>query len=305
MTEMQSSTLTSTNPGLFCFVVLHYKTIDETMKCVASIEEVIDYPAYHIIVVDNGSCDGTGERLLTTYAEDPLVTVLQNPSNLGFARGNNVGFRYAKERLGSMFICLLNSDIVITQPDMCERALASMDQTGSVVMGPLIVNPDGSHLGPHTFPGLAFLKPDTWDMKVSLWLAEHGLELPLLITAFRAVHTVLVRGYRAQRPIPLDAESPHDNVVLEGCCLFFSPDYVRRFDGLDERTFLYHEEDLLHLRLQDCGMTSSYDPSLSVFHNHHATTRSLAGDALAHKVFRYRHQLESRAILLHELEARR
>ncbi len=285
----------------FCFVILHYKTIDETIKCIESIESVVRYRPYDIVVVDNGSGDGTGQELVDRYCDDPLVTVLLLPENLGFARGNNAGYTYAKEHLGCSYLAMLNSDVLITQPDMCERVKASMDEHGCSVLGPKIVNPDASILGPHTFPGIDYLALEAKDMRLFLRFAKHGVDITPLIRVRGMVRARVRRTYREQAPHRLDATLCHQNAVIEGCCLFFGPDYLRRFDGLDERTFLYHEEDLLYLRLQRNGMSSCYDPSISIVHNHHATTRSLAVSELEHKVFRYTHQLRSRKVLMEEM----
>lgn len=302
---MKNDSLTmglSTKSGCsFCFLVLHYKTIDETLACIRSIKEVIGYPSYDIVVVDNGSPDDSGERLLNRYADDSRVTVLPLPENLGFARGNNAGFSYAKNVLQSDYICMLNSDVLVTQDDLCERVMSSIRSANCAVLGPKIVNADGSELGPHTLPGPVFLKKDLRDMERFVKLAGAGRDPSRMLALRRKLH-LISPSYRSQAPRPLDPSLRHEQVVLEGCCLFFAPQYIASFDGLDDRTFLYHEEDLLYLRLRSCGMTSLYDPSISITHNSHATTRSLNQTPLEHQVFRYTHQIESRRVLLEELD---
>ena len=90
------------------FVILHYLAIDETYKSVDSIEKKIDTDMYKIVIVDNASPDKSGALLKEHYKNDDHVEVLLNQENLGFARGNNVGFRYAEKtwnRDGSKIIC--------------------------------------------------------------------------------------------------------------------------------------------------------------------------------------------------------
>ena len=74
------------------FVILHYMAIDVTMKSVEYITENIDTNQYHIVIVDNASGNGSGEELKAFYLDRGDVTVLINEENLGFAKGNNVGF---------------------------------------------------------------------------------------------------------------------------------------------------------------------------------------------------------------------
>ena len=62
----------------FSFVILHYKNVEETLKCIASIEEMFDVEDYSIIVVDNGSGNGTGELLQQKYVNKEYVHVIIN-----------------------------------------------------------------------------------------------------------------------------------------------------------------------------------------------------------------------------------
>jgi len=78
----------------------------EVVDCVASLL-ASDYGDLAIVVVDNGSVDGTGEALAQRYGE--AITVLRNETNLGYAGGNNRGIRWALDR-GARYVCLVNND---------------------------------------------------------------------------------------------------------------------------------------------------------------------------------------------------
>ena len=54
---------------MVCYVILHYKNIDDTIKCVESLKNTADYSSRYIIV-DNGSGDGSGEKLRQLYRND-------------------------------------------------------------------------------------------------------------------------------------------------------------------------------------------------------------------------------------------
>ena len=86
-------------------IVLNWNNYPYTLGCLASLEK-LDYPNYHIIVVDNGSTDDSVRRIRNAY---PSVTLLKIEGNVGFAGGNNVGIRYALEQ-GADYVWLLNND---------------------------------------------------------------------------------------------------------------------------------------------------------------------------------------------------
>lgn len=75
------------NPVVFV-VVLNWNQPALTASCVRSLL-ALDYPDYHILVVDNGSQDGSVEKLRAEFHDK--IEIIANETNLGFAGGNNVG----------------------------------------------------------------------------------------------------------------------------------------------------------------------------------------------------------------------
>ncbi|MFD1000111.1 glycosyltransferase family 2 protein [Ohtaekwangia kribbensis] len=84
-------------------IIVNYNTFEFTCKCVQSILEKTKGCSYEIIVVDNASAEVAIKGINKLF---PSVTLLESEVNLGFAKGNNMGIRYAK----GDFILLLNSD---------------------------------------------------------------------------------------------------------------------------------------------------------------------------------------------------
>src|SRR5262245_20955955 len=74
-------------------VILNWKNFEDTLACLASLEQA-ELPGADILVVDNGSRNGSVEAIRSRFASVPLI---ENSANLGFAGGNNVGIRYASE----------------------------------------------------------------------------------------------------------------------------------------------------------------------------------------------------------------
>ena len=100
-------------------VVLNYLGVDDTVACLGSLA-ALDDPV-RVIVVDNGSADGSAARLVQV----PGVEVIANDSNLGFAGGNNVAIARLLDD-GLEFVWVLNNDTLV-EPATARELLAVAD----------------------------------------------------------------------------------------------------------------------------------------------------------------------------------
>ena len=94
-------------PKVF-IIILNWNGYQDTVECLQSVRR-LTYPSCKVIVVDNGSSDGSAAKLKEEFKE---VFYIENKENLGFATGNNVGISYALEN-GADYILLLNNDTVV------------------------------------------------------------------------------------------------------------------------------------------------------------------------------------------------
>ena len=90
-------------------IIVNYRQPALTEEAVASLESQCGESPVSVVVVDNGSADGSLERLRKSCS---ACTVLDAGGNLGFSGGNNVGIRYALEH-GAEYILLLNNDAAV------------------------------------------------------------------------------------------------------------------------------------------------------------------------------------------------
>lgn len=93
-------------------IVLNYNGRDLTLRALESVTR-LDYPSYDVVVVDNGSTDGSHEAVGEAYPEVARVRVEENQ---GPAGGYNLGMIWALER-GYDYLLILNNDIETT-PDL-------------------------------------------------------------------------------------------------------------------------------------------------------------------------------------------
>ncbi|GAB4214408.1 MAG: glycosyltransferase family 2 protein [Rhodoferax sp.] len=112
-----------------CAVILNWNGWRDTLACVASVRQS-RYPALDLVLVDNGSTDGSEQQLRQHCPDVPL---LQTGANLGFGGGCNHGIRHAMAQ-GADFVWLVNSDATVA-PDALDALItvaASADSIGAV-----------------------------------------------------------------------------------------------------------------------------------------------------------------------------
>jgi GT2 family glycosyltransferase len=90
----------------------------------------LDYPDFEVVMVDNGSTDGSVELVRQKF---PSVHVVENGSNLGYARGFNAGLEYAAAR-GAEYFLIMNNDTVIDRGALAAlvEAAQSLPKAGFV-----------------------------------------------------------------------------------------------------------------------------------------------------------------------------
>lgn len=114
-------------------VVLNWNGWRDTLACIASLQ-AMTYPNFYLIVVDNGSTDGSQAHIESHF---PNIKVLQTGCNVGFGGGCNVGIRQALAQ-GADYVWLINNDATVSADALTELILvverqALLGAVGSVL----------------------------------------------------------------------------------------------------------------------------------------------------------------------------
>ncbi len=116
-------------------IILSWNGKDYLQPCLEAVLAQ-DYSALEVIVVDNGSADGSADFVATHF---PQVKLIRNPQNIGFAAGNNTGLRQAQ---GDALV-LLNQDTVV-RPGWLAALCAELTDSTVGIAGCKIFNADGT-----------------------------------------------------------------------------------------------------------------------------------------------------------------
>lgn len=239
------------------FVLLYYKALEDTIECIESIKDVNQTKIIiDIILVDNYSNDGSFEKLRELYANDLSIYWISTGANLGYAKGNNIGVDYAKTKLKSDWVIILNTDVVIRQKDFCEKIIEVYEKEQYYVLGPEVL---GYYDGLSQSP---LQKKD--DNKIYKKLINNILHL----IAWQTNLIIIIRKFRKSAVVnfskPVNDEKY--TCVCHGSCLIFSALFLERFGGFYSKTFLYREESILFYVLHKLGLKTMFCDELTVLH---------------------------------------
>jgi GT2 family glycosyltransferase len=219
------------NSRRVAIIVLNWNGRDDTLDCLASLD-CLDYPAYEVVVVDNGSSDDSVAAIRAAY---PQVTLVETGDNLGYVGGNNVGLEHARA-IGAGYALLLNNDTTVAPNFLSLLVAAAEENLAAGIVGPMIYYFDQPNVIWSAGGGVDWGQGDTW----MIGLNEED------------------RGQFGKSPRPVD--------FVTGCALLVKMSLVEQVGLLDPRFFAYYEESEWCVRAAHSGFKILHVPQAKIWH---------------------------------------
>ena len=285
----------------FTFVILHYKTANDTIECINSINSLEnDGNVVNIVVVDNASNNGSIEEIEKLYHNQNNVIILKSNENIGFARGNNMGYSYARNVLKSDYIAVLNNDITIECTNLIQMVKKTFEEKQFAVMGPDIISvASGTHQNPAC---------TTTSDKRKLWYEIIKYRI-LFILSKLGLYCAFQKKFGQGSSVDDNNFKESNNIgymencQLHGAFLVFSPIYLKNeVFAFYPETFLYCEEAILYRHCVRKGYLLIYNSAIKVNHKEDSSTEHINKTSKSKREFVFKNLIKSHKVYLRYLK---
>ena len=225
--------------NLSCIIVNYYNSAP-LKNCLESVYRTLRKISFEVIIVDNSQNDPGMAPLIESY---PQVRVIQNATNVGFAKANNQAALSAQGKT----LLFLNPDTVLADQAI-EEMVAHLESDPDIgALGPKVLNTDGSlQYSCRRFPTLMTGFFNRYSL-LSWWLPDNPYTVQYLMKDF---------NHDENREVDW----------LSGCCLMVPYTIFEKVGGFDEHYFLFNEDVDLCRTINKGGKRVIYFPEATVIH---------------------------------------
>jgi hypothetical protein len=219
-------------PSVFA-VMLNWNELHHTVPCIDSLKKS-SLPLSRIIVLDQASEDGSGEKLQKIYNDDKDVHIIRNEKNYGFSVGMNIGIQKALD-MGAGLVFILNNDTIVDEECISKLYDVILKDSSAAVAGPAI---------------MYFSNPDKlWQAGGYFNKLKMGVSVP-------------DKGKRV-------SEINHSTSkvsFLTGCALLIPKKTFQKVGLFDSSLFFYGDDVDYGLRVKEAGLNMYFVPTAKVWH---------------------------------------
>jgi hypothetical protein len=211
-------------------IIVNWNGRDLTLECLRSLRD-LTYREHTVLVVDNGSTDGSADAIALHH---PEVRLLRLEKNLRFAGGNNQGMRYALDH-GAAMMVLLNNDTVVRREFLHSMVMRALEDRRIGMVAPKICY---------------YSSPET------IWYAGGIIHPWLGIMRHRGIREK-DRGQYG---------TAEDTGYATGCCVLVTREMVEVTGLLDESYHMYAEDADWSMRARASGFRIVFEPRATILH---------------------------------------
>lgn len=227
---------------LVYIILVNYNGKEHTIECIKSLSQ-INYENYKIIVIDNNSTDGCIDELKESFEE---VIVIKNNDNLGFAKANNIGIKYAMDNSGE-YVLLLNNDTIVEKDFLDQLIKPFMEHKINKI-------------------GLTIGKIRYYDDKSLLWYAGGRINYFKANSQVYGLNETDIGQYDEEKEVEF----------ATGCCMLISKDTLDRVGYLSDEYFLYYEDTDYSCKIINSGLKMIYVPKSIIYHKESVATNKFS-----------------------------
>lgn len=234
-------------------IIVNWNTKKLLEQAITSIYKYAKGLTFEVIVVDNGSEDGSPKIVSSKF---PKVLLIENRHNLGFAQANNQGIKIAKGE----FIFLFNSDAYLIDDSLAKLVKRAREIPNLGAIAPKILNED------RTTQQSAGFFPDL--LKVLLWMSFVD-DLPYgdLLKPYHVDHD---RFY----------EKEHKVDWLTGAAIMVPKKVIDKTGALDDKIFMYGEDVDWCTRIKKAGFNIYFSPVAAIVHIGQGSSGKISRNAI-------------------------
>jgi len=228
---------------LVSIIILNWNGHEIIKECLDSIRK-LNYPNFETIVIDNGSTDGS-QKYLESFNE---IILIKNNKNLGYAGGNNVGFKIAKGK----YVAVINNDVIV-DPSWLQLIVNYLEQDENIAAAG------------------GCLKRFYESSKLDCLFCYIGYDLMMRECTNKKIYEKIKA---INKPVKV--------ISLSGAAIVLRKNILDKLNGFDETLFSYHEEADLCMRIFLAGYKCIFVPDAIAFHK-----RSLSFSKIKETAFYY------------------
>lgn len=251
-------------------VLLNYKNYNDTIECIKSIENQ-NYSNYCIIVVDNNSQNESVNEIKTSCKDMNNIYIIENKENLGFAKGNNIGIKFAKENLKCDFVFVLNTDTVLFDENTLKKLISLYKPEEKIA----IINPMCCDIEKVIQKPYLIYNSKMW---------KYVIRMGIYILKQIIKYIFNLDKYKKNNEKFNVEEIKKNKYIVQGCAYILTPDFFKYYSQIFPETFLYCEELALAIYIEKANLKIENSTDVLIIHKEAGSTKEILKDRKKKKI---------------------